>query len=62
MVAFGAGVSSEDAQLSEASRRAVMDWSWESDWSVGAYVRSSVILVSPWRMRSSRVTTGLVMV
>ena len=61
MVAVGAGVSSRDDQLAEASHRTVMDWSWESDWSVGASAMEYVSMVIPWRISSSGVTTGVVM-
>ena len=49
-------------QLIEASRRAAMDCRWASDWAVGAPVRASISVVSPWIMRYSGVTTGVVMV
>ena len=62
MVAVGAVVSYKDSQLEEASFRAVMAYSWLSDWSVGAFLRAFISVVSPCRIRSSRVTTGVVMV
>ena len=62
MGAVGAGVSSGYAQLSEALRRDLMTWSWASDWDVGASVRAFVSMVIPQRMRSSGITTGVVMV
>ena len=61
MVEVGDGVSLGGAQLVEALDSSVMAWSWESEWAVGASVRSFVSMMSPRRMRSSRVTTGVVM-
>ena len=54
---IGDRVSSGDSQLVEASRRSIMAWSWAYDWSVGASVRSSVSMLSPWRIRYYGVTT-----
>ena len=57
-----AGVSSGDAQLAEASLRAIMYWSCVSNWAVGSSVRASVSVVIPCIIWSYRVTTGVVMV
>ena len=62
MVAVGVGVSSGDSQLEEDLSRAVMAWSWASDWYVGASMRKYISVVIPWRMRSSGVTTGVVII
>ena len=56
------GVSSGDTQLAEASHMALMACSWASEWAVVASVRKYVSVVSPWKMRLSGVTTGVVMV
>ena len=57
-----AGVSYGDAQLEEASRRDVMYLSCVSNRAVGASIRAYVNVASPWRIRSSGVTIGKVMV
>ena len=60
MGAEGDVVSPEYSQLAEASRRALMAWSWALECAVGASVRSPVRVLIPWRMWSSGVTEGVV--
>ena len=56
------GVSSGYTQLEKALRMAIKALSFAYDWAVGASMIAYIIMVISWRILSSGVTIGVVMV